>query len=79
MVVFIATIIDLCTNYKHLKMFTFSFPKWSHFLWVYPNQTEMDHPSRNENYFNETAKSLFVKNLLTAQAVNSNQIETDCL
>ena len=66
-------------NCKQLKMLTFSFPKWSYFLRVYPNRNEMDHHSRNENYFNETAKSLFVKNLLTAQAVNSNQIETDCL
>ncbi len=52
---------------KQLEQFTFNFPKSSHFLRNASNQTETDHPSWNENYFNETAKNLFVKNLCAAQ------------
>ena len=52
---------------KQLEQFTFNFPKSSHFLRKASNQTETDHPSWNEHYFNETAKNLFVKNLCAAQ------------
>ena len=52
---------------KQLEQFTFNFPKSSHFLRNASNQTETDHLSWNENYFNETAKNLFVKNLCAAQ------------
>ena len=52
---------------KQLEQFTFNFPKSSHFLRNASNQTETDHSCWNENYFNETAKNLFVKNLCAAQ------------
>ena len=56
------------------KSVNFQFSQISHFLRLATNLNETDGTIWNENYFNETAKNLFVKNLCSARC---NQMKTD--
>ena len=56
------------------KSVNFQFSQISRFLRLATNLNETDGAIWNENYFNETAKNLFVKNLCSARC---NQMKTD--